>query len=138
MTASQPRPWEKLWAASTARLRSTAVAPATGGKPDRGARSTDKIRTAGGPRQAHGQQPKQPQANHGHPLTELGFRQAEAVQGNRPQGGKGSRFKIHIIWQRSDQVGWHNCIFGMHGEISAGAGHALPNREPLYPGAQCQ
>ena len=85
---------------------------------------------------AHRQQPQQPQADNPHPLAQLHLRQAETVQGNRPQGGKSSRVEVDRLGQRGQQVARHGGILGMHGVAAAGAGHALPHLPALHPFAQ--
>ena len=132
ITASQPRPREKLEAASSAPSRSTASAPIRWLTPlARGSKSTPRTRHPAASGNPDRQQAQKTQADDRHALAQLDFRQAKSVQGNGAQGGKCGGLEIHLLRQSRQEILRHAGVLGVHCVSSAGASHALPEAHPF-------
>ncbi len=78
------------------------------------------------------QQAQQAHADDGHGLADLWFRQPKTMQGDGSQRREGSRFIIHALGERGEQVAGNNIIFRVDGIASACTGHPLTHLKTFH------
>ena len=84
---------------------------------------------AGGPQQHARELADEAEADDGHALAEVHFRLADAVHGDRADGGEGAVLEAHGVGEADAEAAGNVIDLGVHGVAATAAGDAVAWRE---------